>query len=301
MLATTSKANVSTHVEMLVDGTPQWESPIKHIELVVHEISREGLVDFSKTRTTPAVACIYCGASGDRTREHIVAYALGGTITFPKGSCKSCQKITHSFETAVLRGPMQMVRYIQDLPSRTKHQDVPETVEILATINGVEQKVSIPRVEAPILLAFPIFGEPTYLSGEESPVNMTGIATCSYGIDPAEVVRNLGASAIRVSSTGNEPVAFARMVAKTAYANAHANGQISRLKNPAALVEAMLHRPNGIGKFVGTMQGPFLKRKGIGHYLGIHEHHEAGVLFATVQFFAASGAPTYVVVLGNLR
>jgi hypothetical protein len=63
----------------------------------------------------------------------------------------------------------------------------------------------------------------------------------------------------------------------------------------------MLHRPNILGKFVGTLPEPHMKREGVVHYLAIHEFREPPVLYSTVQFFAGSGAPTYIVVLGDLK
>lgn len=297
-----TKPQITTHAKVLRSGETHWEETGVTVEPQAQSVGAEGLADFSKTRTSAADACIYCGSTDtDRTREHIIAYALGGTVTIPRGSCRTCQRITHKFETSVLRGPMQMVRFIQDLPSRTKHEDVPESVEMLVTIDGEERTVEVPRDEAPILLAFPTFEQPSYLEGTERPVKMLGVVTGSYGHDLAETAKRLGATSIRISSSGYEPVAFAQMVAKTAFANAYANHQILRLENPGELVEAMLHKPDAIGKFVGTMPEPYLKREGVGHYLGLHELQEPRVLYSTVQFFASSGAPTYIVVLGLLR
>jgi hypothetical protein len=296
-----NKVQISTHAKVVKDGEIRWEETGKTVEPIVEETGSDNLSDFSKTKTSAAEACIYCGSTEGRTREHVIAYALGGTVTIPMGSCRSCQKITHKFETAVLRGPMQMVRYIQRLPSRTKHKDVPQTVPLLVTVKGKEQEIEVPIGEAPILLAFPTFEEPTYLAGIDSPIKLNGVTTGSYGADPEEFARRIGASKIRFTSSGNAPVAFAQMVAKTAYANAYVNGQIDRLKNPEQLVEAMLHNPETIGRFVGTLPQPYIRRNGVIHYLGIHELLDPHVLYSKVQFFAGSGAPTYVVILGDLK
>jgi hypothetical protein len=297
-----SKIHISTNMKMLIDGETSWEETGKSSTPIVSVASSEKLQDFSKTETSVAEACIYCGSTErERTKEHIIAYALGGNVTIPKGSCRSCQKITHKFETAVLRGPMQMVRFIHDLPSRTKHHDAPETVPLRVTIDEEERVIEVPRNEAPILLAFPTFEEPTYLAGIESPIKMNGITTGSFGVAIEDFAMQLKATKIEIVSQGNAPAAFAQMVAKTAYANAYANGQIDRLKNPNALISAILHKPYTIGTFVGTLSEPYLKREGVIHYLGIHELKEPRVLYSTVQFFASIGAPTYIVVLGDLK
>lgn len=290
------------HIKSIRNGQLHWEEGNRTANPVVEVIATaDGLTDFSRIPTEAAGACIYCGSQAGLSREHVLAFALGGTTTIPKGSCESCQKITHEFETAVLRGPMQMVRYIQSMPSRTKHQDAPQSVTLQVTVKGKEQEIEVPRDEAPILLAFPTFEEPSYLTGGDPRLRLNGLVTGSYGVDPKEFCRKYGAEKIQVTSEGNTPVAFARLLAKTAYANAYINKQLDRLKNKSELVSAMLHEPDTIGRFVGTCPEPYLKREGVQHYLGIHELLEQRVLYSTVQLFASSAAPTYVVVLGELR
>jgi hypothetical protein len=286
--------------KIIRNGQPHWEEVMRGRKSIVEISTAEELADFSKIATKPANACIYCDSQVDLSREHVLAFALGGITTIPKGTCKSCQKITQRFETEVLRGPMQMVRYITNIQSRTKYKGVPKTVSFRVTINGKEQKIEVPRDEAPILLAFPTFDEPTYLIDGDPTLKLNGLATGTYGVDPIEFAEKLGAESISITSSDNKPVAFARLLAKTAYANAFINGQISRLKNKSELVNAMMHEPNTLGRFVGTLPQPYLKRK-VRHYLGIHELLGQRVLYSTVQLFASSGAPTYIVVLGTLR
>ena len=293
---------VSTHTILSRDGATHWEQEIQSTKPVVDSVSSEGLANFSKTKTEPAVACIYCGSKvPNRSREHIIAYALGGDVTIPKGSCEACQRIIHKFETAVLRGPMQMVRYIQSMPSRTKHKDAPQTVPLSVTIKGEKRNIKVPIDEAPVLLAFPTFDEPSYLTGGDPKLKLNGTATGSFGVDPETFARQMGAEEIQIMSSGHSSVAFAQMVAKTAYANAYVQSQIQRVEDISPLLDAMLRKPNEIGRFVGTMQEPYIKRDGVTHYLGIHELLSENVLYATVQFFANIGAPIYVVVLGRFR
>lgn len=91
------------------------------------------------------------------------------------------------------------------------------------------------------------------------------------------------------------------MLAKIAYANAHANGQLRRLKDKSRLVRVMLEVPNRIGRFVGTLPSPFKKYPGLQHRISMHETPETKLLFSEIQLFASAGAPTYVVVLGTLN
>lgn len=62
---------------------------------------------FNKLIPTPSVTfepvrkCIYCGSEECLSDEHIVPFALNGTMILPKSSCRTCAKITSKFEQAV--------------------------------------------------------------------------------------------------------------------------------------------------------------------------------------------------------
>ena len=122
--------------------------------------------------------------------EHVVPYALGGTLTITEGSSESCRTKTHAFETYVLTGPMRMIRYIQNLPSSTKHRSVPKTVELFVKPgDDTEQRIELPIAKTPILLAFYEFGEAKYLDPSRGAnLETGGVVTASYGQDPKELL-----------------------------------------------------------------------------------------------------------------
>lgn len=117
------KPKATTKVEVIRDGRVVSETVSESSALDVRAGDPSGFDDFAAQESLTANECIYCGSQEDLSDEHILAYALGGTVKVKKGSCERCRQITHAFETAVLEGPMEMVRYIQNLPSRTKHRD----------------------------------------------------------------------------------------------------------------------------------------------------------------------------------
>jgi len=291
----------TTKVELIRDGRVHWETVTESEIPNVEVADPTEIADFSKLRIKTADACIYCGSTVQLSREHILAYALGGTTTITGGSCEECRKITHAFETAVLRGPMRMTRYIQGMPSGTKHKDAPETLPVEVTVNGSKIKINAPRNEALILLPFPIFEPPGYLVPGKSELKLIGAVTGSFGADPNEFGKRYGAQHLQLKVSGYDAVAFARLVAKTAYANAYVQDQLQRLKNTPDLVRAMMKEPNTIGRFVGTVPEPYQKYPGLRHRLSIHIMPEHRLLFSTVQLFASAGAPSYIVVLGTLR
>lgn len=290
-----------TKIELIRDGRVHWETVAQSDVPPVELADATGVADFSKVQTIPADACIYCGSTVQLTREHILPYALGGTTTIPRGSCEGCRKVTHAFETAVLRGPMQMVRYIQGMPSRTKHTGVPETIPVWITVNGRKVKIDAPRNEAPILLPFPIFDQPTYLAPGRSELKWAGGITGSFGADPIEFGKKHGAQQVGLKVGPTDAIAFARLIAKIAYANAYAHSLLRRLKNGTELVQAIMKEPNTIGRFVGTVSAPYRKCLDLWHRISIHTIPEHRVLYSAVQLFANAGAPSYIVVLGTLR
>lgn len=262
-----------------------------------------GLSDMNRMRSVTAGFCIYCGSNKQLSREHVVPYTLGGTLTITEGSCESCRKKTHAFETDVLTGPMRMVRYIQNLPSSTKHRSVPKTVELFIKLgDDTEQRIELPIAKAPILLAFYEFGEPKYLDPSRGAnLETGGVVNGSYGQDPNQVLLELSAKGMTIAGPPMRPVAFARMIAKIAFCFAFVQGHISKLDNPGELIKAFMEEPDSIGRFVGSIPPPFTKYEGVGIRFAIKVLESERIAYAEVQLFAASGAPTYVVVLGRIK
>jgi HNH endonuclease len=261
-----------------------------------------GIAAMTQMSGVKAGFCIYCGSTEHLSREHVVPYALGGTLTITKGSCEECRKKTHAFETDVLTGPLRMVRYIQNLPSGTKHRAVPKTVELSVKLrDGTEQRIEVPIAQAPIFLAFYEFGEPKYLDPTRG-VNLEtgGVVTVNYGQDLGQVLSALRAKGMTIVGPPGRPVAFARLIAKIAYSFAFVQGHTKKLQNPGELVKAFMDEPDTLGRFIGSLPPPFAKYEGVRIRIGI-KVLESSIAYAEVQLFAESGAPTYVVILGRIR
>jgi hypothetical protein len=289
----------TTKVEILREGRVRsvTETECQTPEVVLADPS--GIFDFSKLRTEPANECIYCSSHSNLSREHVLPYALGGILTIPRGSCEKCRNITHAFETALLRGPMQMVRYIQNSPSRSKHRDVPLTIPVTLTLDGRQVLIDTPRDEAPILLPFPVFGTSDYLKSNGSELKLVSVVTGSFGADLETFARQRETKEIEIRILQKDAIAFAQMIAKIAYATAWVEGLLPRIEGKEALVHGMLEAPNSLGRFVGNLAPPFKKYPGVLHRIAFRETAE-GALVAEIQLFASAGAPTYVVVLGTI-
>ena len=250
----------------------------------------------------PINRCIYCGDTTDLRKEHILPFGLSGTAVVPKSTCGRCAQITGRVEQAVLRGPMWAVRVFRDLKSRTKHKDAPKTHPLTVVQGDHEEIVELPVEEYPILLHFPLFSPPGVFEPESyvSGIRVTGVATVSFGPRPEDVMQRLGVTTIRTSQK-QEPVAFARMLAKIAYAMAAAEGQLSSIKGHAPVLPAILGKTDDIGRWVGTLTQPFRTYGGHLHRVLIHRNDEKGLLIGEVQLFSDSQTPSYGVILGSLR
>lgn len=250
----------------------------------------------------PVGRCIYCGATEDLGKEHILPFGLSGSAILPASSCRSCTSITGSVEQDVLRGSFWPVRVFRDLKSRSKHADAPTHVQVSVVHNGEHENVLLNIDEAPILLPFPLFAPPSYLThAEPAPgISLLGQHTVRFGTDPGTAGRARGGSMINIT-VEQRPVAFARMIAKIGYAFACAEGAISDLNGVSYVLPAILGERDEIGRWVGTLTKPIETFQTLLHRVMVHHDYEKCLLFAEVQLFSDSQTPSYGVVLGRLK
>jgi hypothetical protein len=254
-----------------------------------------------KLKYSPVGHCIYCGDTSHLSCEHILPLGLSGTAELPEASCEGCRKITGQVEQIVLRGPMWPVRVYRGLKSRTKHKDAPRTYPLTIIRGGQEALVSLPPEEYPILLPFPVFTPPAILDpeGYSDGIRVKKVTTISFGPRPEEVLKKHGAEQIRISRDV-KPVAFARMLAKIAYAWAVAERQIDAPNADSPVVSAILGKTDDIGRWVGTLDHPSSHTSNALHHLAIHRDASRGMLIAEVRLFADSQTPSYGIILGKI-
>ena len=244
--------------------------------------------------------CIYFGSTSALQDEHVVPYGLSGDFVIPKASCASCARETGRCEQLVLRGPMRAARIYRKLKSRTQHGGSSDTQRIVIVRDSGEVAVDVPLAEYPILLNFPIFAQPGCLSGVHSPgIQLHGIHTVLFGPLPEEVAKSLGARALRFPVAKEQPTAFARMIAKSAYGFAFAGGYVDRIEGVSPVIPSIIGQIDNIGQWVCSDQGKTVTYPGFLHRVVIRE---IGLhLVAEVHLFADSQTPKYRVMLGRLR
>ena len=250
----------------------------------------------------PVGKCIYCGCTEELEKEHILPLALSGTAILPKASCRKCASITGAVEQELLRGSFWPVRIFRNLKSRTKHKDAPVTFPMTFVRNGKEEVHHLKINELPILLHFPLLAPPGHLlpGTPTAGIQLSGFATVRFGKDPIQAVSMRGATGLQVSES-HKPVAFARMIAKIAYAFAYAEGAMNDMDGEPFVLPAILGEKDDVGRWVGTLTDAPKSHPGTLHRIEVHHDRARGLLCAEVQLFSDSETPSYGVLLGRLK
>ena len=102
----------------------------------------------------PLNQCMYCGQRDiELTREHIIPYALGGTLVLPASSCKKHAKMTSQVERLIARTMYGIHRADTGAPSRRKKELkklLDQKVEMeVTTRKGEKKKIKVPLKEQP--------------------------------------------------------------------------------------------------------------------------------------------------------
>lgn len=165
-----------------------------------------------------------------------------------------------------------------------------------------EETIELPIDRYPILLHFPVFSPPALIDpeGYTSGIRIKGAVTIGYGPTPEQVMRDLGVTKIRINQT-LDPINFARMIAKIAYAYAAAEDQIRFLKADSTVIPGILGDSEDIGRWVGTLTEPLQAHKGHLHRISMTQDYSRGLLVGEVQLFSDVQTPSYGVILGYLR
>lgn len=293
---------ITTEVTAVSGGVVKWhENNINYVPAV--EVAKRLSVpsNLFENITLNSECCIYCRSKEQLTKEHMLPYALGGKATIKNGSCESCRKITHKFETNVLRGPMRYVRFLHGLPSRNRHSELAREISFWVRRDDIDEQLVVDVSAAPILLPYPLFPELNLADSANSALGMQGFVTGSYGVDHDTFVLERNIQELRFISSLQSPIAFAQSMAKIAFCFAWSRGVIQTLDETDDLIDAMLNTPENLGRFVGTAPEPFIAFPDVSHRVEMRDDTATGFRIVEVQLFAPSGAPTYLVRIGKNR
>lgn len=245
----------------------------------------------------PLGFCMYCGADRDLQREHVIPLALNGDIVLPKSSCRECSRITMRFEGEVLRGELLPLRARLDL--KTRHPESrPGTFPVRIERAGAESLVELPIEQHPVHVTFPHFEPPGIISGRtHHGARIVGLTGIRFGTPEGVVAQELAVDRVHVDQR-LRPVAFARMIAKIAWGLATARGLHDRLER--GLVQAFMHDPDAISRWVGTYTNQQSALPGVLHSVQFRPDSRSSYLVADVRLFASAPTPCYGVVVAKL-
>ncbi|KAB2910204.1 MAG: HNH endonuclease [Kofleriaceae bacterium] len=184
----------------------------------------------SRVNFPPASACIYCDTTRysdrveRRTDEHVVPYALGGTLVIPAASCESCQRDTSRFEREIARDSYRAMRTLHGYPTR-RPDEVPRTLPVNFTYSsGTIERVQVPIEEVPIRVVVPRFelapfapaapGFPAPLAIGMSAITIEDDNTFRRKWDSLKERHRKHASGYELATAPFGPFAFARLVYK---------------------------------------------------------------------------------------
>ena len=268
--------------------------------------------ELTEKKVFPAVhRCIYCGRHGKNIKlgdEHIVPFGLGGKLVLPKASCDRCGKITGAtIERQCLRNMFGQLRIRSNYPTRRK-KERPETLPMSVETEGRIEFVEAPvnrRPHATIMFAFPRPGILAGLTPEESAnVRLPGLWFYGQQDEAARLwTKENYPDAKRHGAVASfHPVLFQKMLAKIAHSFAVAEigyGKFNPLLPKAIIGEA----PWQPGYLVGgnpnePPPSEYINEIGFRNQVSIKGQP---YLVVRIRLFANLGAPTYYVVVSDLR
>lgn len=243
---------------------------------------------------------MYCGSVDGLTDEHVIPYALGGTLVLAKSSCRPCAAKTSLYELKVLRGFMSDARLVARLPSRRKKERPSAKRHSFLDGHNVRRSVELPVTESMGLLHLPIFTDCAYISSQPAVKDclVCGFDTVRFGEDVSERLKGMGAIGME-DKASIEVSAFARVLAKIAYGYYVAQrGVFPRAESPALALA--LGECDNVSNWIGS--APPLPTPPAAH--GIHAllamdlQRSDGVTVTVVRvgLFRTSGARSYDVV-----
>lgn len=250
------------------------------------------------------------GPSASLSDEHIIPYALGGTLVLPDASCEDCRKITGAIiEQQVLRRMLGDLRAWRKMPSRKrKPAKRYKPRPMLLEVDGRRIEHDAPTPESRLdVVALPALQGPSILEG----INPLSIKEWPISAIWSNVA--IGKSA-RDSALKEHPKAK-QMLARADFNPALLTKMLAKIGHAFAVAEVGLDGfqpllPNAIrgiapwypGYLVGGDPNPVPKSE-YTNEVGLHKSSSStgqDYLLARIRLFGDLGAPVYQAVVGKL-
>jgi hypothetical protein len=257
--------------------------------------------------------CIYCKRADVKlSEEHIIPYGLNGNQILLNASCSDCSKITSAFELDILRHTFLLPR--RAFGMRSRHNQNDELSARFETGDGTTKYIQIPKDDAPIMFALPIFLPPSVLDNRPFQPGIQG--TGEFQINE---IRSIAKEKLKKKHGGPgkisfdiayNPNNFARMIAKIAYGFAVAHFGIDDIGD-LGIVSAIKGETDDIGKWVGCVKDEKFAINTVLHSWQMRisasyqidnpkETMDARAIYG-ISLFSLFNTPEYTVVVGNVK
>jgi hypothetical protein len=247
----------------------------------------------------PPGQCIYCRDKSNPeilTREHIMPFALNGTLVIPKASCPKCSEITSKVETFCLQKMFIDARTHLGLASRSERRKKKPRPSLrvghIGPSNEIEWWQELTAGKHPFALLSFEFGPAGILSRQ--PPNSTPSIQMCFTPAPgfAERFGQLAPNASTRYIVDTD--LFARMLAKIAHSFAVGNLGITAFD--PFLTGVILGSDRDIFRYVGGAGGGSEKNPNL-HSIRLNV--ENGMVVVYIRLFAALDAPAYLIAVGR--
>jgi hypothetical protein len=241
-------------------------------------------------------ACIYCGAGGGLTKEHVIASALGGRDELHSASCGKCQSTTSLIERRIAQSdawwPLRRALVLKS--RRPKGQ--PDAFRAKDKSVSPPREVSLSVDEYPLFVPFFLFDPPGLLNGARPEADAAGRVTLWMPRRPTNRVP------LELSMAGFSAADFARMIAKIALGYAIATYKPSAFAE--IYVTKLIHGDLlGVNLWVGCMEANPIFAEGRVHAARVQRDRDQ--VSVILQLFRAPTAfaqtPVYHVFVGRLK
>lgn len=252
--------------------------------------------------------CIYCDRKGE-TDEHIIPFALGGTVKLFNASCEKCRDLTSRCERNPLSKNLAEARAVLGYPSRHRDFSGEKFIFEVTFKNGAEGVLELSKNETLGVASFLEYPLPAFFTHNnyKGGIVVSACSLISFGPDIKALAQKYDLKTIRSSfkHKGND---FEKMIIKIAYCAAVAFLGLGCFEQRLVL-PAILGEKDDVGFWMGCDPegriSPIIGKQGAANVIKMGVWQKAGdekrYIVARLKFFASSDAPEYIVVVGTLK
>lgn len=255
---------------------------------------------------SPVGKCIYCGSTEELSLEHIIPFGLGGNLELPDASCRTCAKITSTFEHTCQRTMYGPLRLLYQLPSRRKKKRPKKLpLKIKKTPTDDWSYTEIVQEKYPFLVLFPYLAVPHLLTNETNPINIGAKTNRLWirGASPSYVFNDLMEKLVNelqvysIMPEGKASVPeFCQLLGKIAHS--FAVGELGYNGFEPLLLKVIVKNDlSESDSFIGSLENDEPPSNHL-HEISLGSSSK-GYIVVRVRLLAKLGSPTYFVIVGK--